>query len=230
MRTESEKTQLKAFIIGLAVVAIVINLFFIGQQNSARISRNVSEAARQEAENVAAEKVRFLEQYLHVGINRKPGRKAAAIAVASEDGKPNLAVSAALASHLQTDMVEILSSFLKPEFISAGLLDDGFSDSSALSAKLELAKSVDALLLARQSVQYSIDPSLENVITATMKLEVLIKSPDGNDPGRIWTFRANGAGFKQSDARSLAEERIIRQISTDTKMSFTGIFPANQNQ
>ena len=221
MRTESEKTQLRVFIIGLAVVAFVINLFFVGREHSAQISRKVAQAAQKEAESAAAEKAGFLGRFINVGINRKSGRKAAAIAVASEDGKPNLAVSAALASHLQTERVEMLSSFLKPEFIYAGLLDDAFRDSSALAAKLELSKFVDALLLARQSVQYSTDPSLENVITATMKLEVLIKSPDGNDPGRIWTFRANGAGFKQSDARSLAEERIIRQISTDTKMSFT---------
>ena len=63
-----------------------------------------------------------------------------------------------------------------------------------------------------------------------MNLEVLIKSFAGSDPGQTWTFNASGAGFKQGVARLNAEERLLKQISTDTKMSFVEIFPTNQNQ
>ena len=250
MRTESEKTQLKAFIIGLAVVAIVINMFFVSRENSARISKqreqeqqqegqrqqqaeaertkaerkaiediaaadlkakaDAAETARQAAqmraererlaaEKAAAEHAGFLARYVNPGFSRKPGMKAAAIAVESEDGKPNRVVSAALAGNFQNDTVEVVPSILKPEFVSDGLINDAFNDSSDLPRKLELAKSVDGLLLARETVEYSTNPALLNVITASLRLEVLLKPVTGKNPARIWTFTANGAGFNQSD-------------------------------
>jgi hypothetical protein len=38
---------------------------------------------------------------------------------------------------------------------------------------------------------------------------------------RTWTFRAAGAGFKTGDARALAEERIMKQITNDTSLPDT---------
>jgi hypothetical protein len=99
-----------------------------------------------------------------------------------------------------------------------------------LSRKLELTNSLDALLLAHQSVEYSSNPSLENVLTANMKLKILAASIIGNAKSQTWTFTAVGTGFKQTDARAMAEERLIKQINADTNISATLISSDNPNQ
>jgi hypothetical protein len=51
-----------------------------------------------------------------------------------------------------------------------------------------------------------------------MQLEITAFSiADGQS--QSWTYVANGAGFKQSEARQMAEERLIKQIANDPKMS-----------
>jgi hypothetical protein len=65
---------------------------------------------------------------------------------------------------------------------------------------------------------------LENVITASMELELTAFPLDASAEPRTWTFRAPGPGFKQGDARAMAEERIIKQIVSDTKMSLATLF------
>jgi len=135
------------------------------------------------------------------------------------DGKLNGAVSTALAIYFKDEPVELLSSFFKPEFVSDKLFTEVFNGSTDVLHKLELANSLDALLLARQTVRYSTNRSLENVITANMRLEVTVLQVAGTVQSKTWTFTANGAGFKPGDARSLAEERLIKQIGSDTKMS-----------
>ena len=52
-----------------------------------------------------------------------------------------------------------------------------------------------------------------------MKLKVVALPIAGQVEPKKWTFTAAGAGFKQQDARAMAEERIIKQIDTDTNMS-----------
>jgi hypothetical protein len=77
---------------------------------------------------------------------------------------------------------------------------------------------VDVLFLGREEISYSTDASLENILTANIRLEITaITAADGQN--RSWTFVANGAGFKQTEARLMAEERLIKQITTDSKMS-----------
>ena len=60
---------------------------------------------------------------------------------------------------------------------------------------------------------------MENVITATVQLEVAVIPVAGNGQSKTWTLTANGAGFKPGDARAMAEERLIKQIASDRKMS-----------
>ena len=146
-----------------------------------------------------------------------------ALAVASEDGKLERTVSRALAQHFKSDGTEIVGSFFNPEFVSDGLLSKLFSDEPSLIKKLELEESLTALLLARESVEYSTDPSLENIVSANMSLEVLALPTNPNQDSQTWTLRAAGAGFNQKAARAMAEERILKQVATDTKMSFNQV-------
>jgi hypothetical protein len=142
-----------------------------------------------------------------------------AVVSISENTKLNRAVTAALASRFKGESVEILSSLFRPEFASDGLFAKAFSDPSEAIKNLELENYLDVLVLARQEVKYSTNRALENVITASMTLQITAHHVGGNLDSSSWTFIANGAGFKQADARALAEERLIKQISADTKMS-----------
>jgi hypothetical protein len=150
---------------------------------------------------------------------RKPGARTAAVVVATEDGRLNRTVTAALASRFTGEAVQILPSFFKPEFVSDGLFNNTFNGSEEISEKLELAHSLDTLVLGRQDVQYSENPALDNVITATMRLNVAFLSLSSKGDSQKWAFTSYGPGFTKEVARQRAEERLIKQITADTKMS-----------
>lgn len=188
------------------------------RKEAAQKAAQEAEAKRIREEAAAAHK-RFLERYLNADSVRTPGNKSVAIVVASEDGKLNQVVSTALAQHFKTDSVEFFSSFFTPEFVSDKLFAKVFSGSTDVLKKLEVANSLDVLLLSRQTVQYSTSPNLMNLVTANMQLEVQVLPIAKNVQGGTWTFTSNGSGFKNVEARSMAEERLIIQISKDTKMS-----------
>jgi hypothetical protein len=52
-----------------------------------------------------------------------------------------------------------------------------------------------------------------------MRLEIMTLPAAKEIESRTWVFTAAGAGFKPMDARTQAEERLIKQIETDTKMA-----------
>ncbi len=195
------------------------------------IERRQNEATVQQAlQNAAEHHARYLARYLDADFARKPGIGTVAMVVVSENQKSNPALIPTLATHLKTDAVEILPGFFRPEFISDNLFTETFKGSTDAINKLDLAKSLDALLLARQEVRYTTNASLENVITANMRLEVLLLPVSGKAQGQAWAFTANGAGFKPQDARSLAEERLIKQIASDQRMSLRQVYAAKENQ
>ena len=176
--------------------------------------------AEQKAKRAAEEHARFLARYVNTNFVRAAGVKTIAIATASETGAWNGAVGSALIGRFTNDEIRVVSSFFMPAFVSDGLLTRAFSNPGDLFSQLELPASVDGLLLAREKVEYSSNPSLQNVISASMQLDVLVV-PIGAQPveSQSWTFTSTGAGFKQSDARDQAEARILKQIAEDTKMA-----------
>jgi hypothetical protein len=173
---------------------------------------------RQGEVDTAAAHATYLARYVNSTSSRQPGMKMVAVAVVSENGAFNFALNAAIASHLKTASSSMLTSFFRPAFVTGGLFASAFAGSNGIFDKLDLSKSLDVLLLGREQVQYSSDPSLENVMTANIQLEITAFSiADGQS--QSWTFVANGAGFKHPEARQMAEERLIKQIANDTKMS-----------
>ena len=180
-------------------------------------------AARQAAQDAAASRAQYLARYVNGGFSRIPGSETIAVAVASEGGTLNHAVTVALVSRLQRERTRILNPFFKPEFVSDGLFSEAFSGSGSIFNKLELANSLDGIVLAQQDVQYSSNPSLENVITATMQLKVAVMPVSSPNDVRTWIFTAYGPGFTKEVARKAAEERIIKQIVADTNMSLAAI-------
>jgi hypothetical protein len=243
-----EKWKAWVFIGSLVAVAAIINStqqhrqgekiaqehVLAVQQNEqkARTERGVAEAVaaqraaeerkaeeQHRAEEATAEHARFLARHLNKGLARKPGIQRVAVVASSEDREENSVVSAALTEHLKTEAVEIVPSLFRPEFVSDGLFDDVLAGANDIPTKLELTNILDVLVLARQDVKYSKNPSLENVITANMRLEVAAFSITANMKDQTWRFEVKGAGFTPTAARSLAEERLLKQIAKDTKMS-----------
>ena len=169
-------------------------------------------------EELAAERATFLARYMNDRPSRSPGVASVAIVAVNEVGTLNGTLASILAEHIKGSGVKTYTSLFTPEFVSGGLFDEAFNDSPRPIETLELGEVLDILLLARQSVEYSTNPSLENVLTANLRLEVTRSSVARRGDGQTWTFTAAGAGFKRADAFKAAEERIVKQIATDTNI------------
>ncbi len=234
-----EPSQATWFIVIFTGIALLINSTlprsrsaqYVGSQQqmpAVSAQQQQLEMEREAAAQKAAEHANFVARYLNTGFSKTPGSKSVALVVATQGGRPDYAVSAALANHFKSGTVTISTSVFKPEFISDHLFATVFNGSTEVLNQLELAKSLDALLLARLTVRYSRDSSLDNLISANLQLAVQVVPVAGNIQSQSWTFTASGAGFSQAEAWSMAEERLIKQITSDTKMSLG--FQNNQNQ
>ena len=234
------RKKLPRVILFVCVMAVITTLIYVWQSGREKQKVDVEakekqvaiqkeEQQRQQAEKeaatakaiqlAAAEHQMFVEKYVDTGVTKRPGSQMVAVAVASENNSMNHAVGVALISRFKTDRVQLTDSFFKPELVTGGLFNSAFNGSTDLFNKLELVKSLNALLLARQNVQYETNTDLNNIITASMSLEIAVLPVVGQIQSQSWMFTANGTGFRRNEARMQAEERIIKQIQTDTKMS-----------
>lgn len=158
---------------------------------------------------------------VNTNIVREAGQEMIAVACASENGAMNSAISDALVAHFARERIKFVSSFFRPTMITDGTFNAVFNGSKAAFDKMELEKTLDGLLLAKQGVQYSKNEALDGVITATMHLQIVTLSVTAQIESQSWTLSAKGTGFNNADARMQAEERIIKQIKDDTKMSLS---------
>jgi hypothetical protein len=217
------------FVVFICVLAAIAIFIYDGQKRreqkeATALARQAQEAQAvaaqaQAIQDAAARHTDYLVRYLNSGFSRTPGGEMLAVVVATGDGKLDSTISTALADHFKSDTVKISTSLFKPEFVSDKLFDSVFDGSTEILNKLDLANSLDALLLARETVQYSKSPSLDNLVTANLKLEVQLVPIISSLHNQTWNFTANGAGFSQTEAKSNADDRILKQIASDTKMS-----------
>jgi len=224
MNAPSNQWKPRLLIGGMAILALCINHHFLGKVKATRIqerqeqqSQMQAAADQKAAQAVAAEHARYVARYVSTSSSPKNGHTVAVVA-ATEDGKLNSAITAALAGKFQKD-ARILSAFFTPDFISDGLFNDAFAGNAGQFQTLDLTNAVDVVVLARQDVQYSQSAALDNVITATMRLDVVAVPVAGKSDRTSWSFTAFGPGFSKEVARGAAEDRIIKQIAADTKMS-----------
>ena len=186
----------------------------------AKATQEAAQARRIATEQKTADHAAYAAKYVNSAPSRKPDVKLIAVAVLSPDGQLTPALNGVLTDRFQTDSAKILCSFFRPAFVADGLFGNALTKPTEVFEQLGLAKSVNAVLLGRQTVEYSTDPSMENVMTANMQFELTAVSlADGLS--RSWNFVANGAGFKQNEARAMAEERLIKKMSKDNTLSFT---------
>lgn len=185
MKTELEKQQLKIFLAGLGIAALVINIVFLSsvkrpvpvqpyvpQQTYvtpapavAPVTAAVPVAPTREeqlqkqqeeaARKAAEEHVAYLNRYLNPGFARKAGLKNIAIAAMSGNAEANRPVADALATRLSHENLALFTSFFKPAFFADGLFSQIFGGSLDCVDKLELTKNLDALLLAQEQIEYS---------------------------------------------------------------------------
>lgn len=170
--------------------------------------------AKQEAER---QRQLYLAQYLNEGIpKRKAGANTFAIVAASENGSLDFKLATAFAERLKQGTTEIRSSLFKPPFIGHGLFDRSWNDPAEVFRLLELTNWVDGVLFARTRLHYSTNKDLENVITAAMQMDVFLAPVIEPITSQSFTFSASGAGFNLMAAKSMAEERLLKQIASHT--------------
>lgn len=219
MKKESHKWVFALFLCALIGITVGVNSYVDKAQAGRRV--RVREQAITEAAALKriSDHTNRLASYINSNYERKAGIPNLAVAAASETDEINETVRDALVNHFQGAPAAMHPAFFKASFLSDGLLTRAFSETSDLGGELELTNFLNGALLAKQSVSYSTSPELQNLITASMELEVIYLRfvPEGKRSR--WTFRANGPGFSNPAARAIAEERILKQLSANTNMS-----------
>jgi len=175
---------------------------------------------KQDADKAAAEAQSYLNRYVIASRPKKAGVRTLAVAVVTDAKTPNRTFENALASHFKNDTTEVTPSFFTQAFYSDGLFESVFAGSGDVSKRLQLASSLDAALLARYRVECSSpDQALAGIITATSSLEVSLVPFALDITAQTPTFTAKGAGMDRESAKKLADERLLKQIADDTKMT-----------
>ena len=188
------------------------------EQEGLRIEENnrlakIQEAKRQKqaSENLATELKAYKDRYL----DDQTAHYVIAVLIVNEKGQPNKLMNQKLFSLLNTNGVLVTISLFKPQFISDGLFAGAFDGSKVALAKLDLANLADKLLLGRQTVEYSTNAALENLVTARMKLELQTVPLNKGGQGQSQVMESIGAELNRpADAYAQAEERMIKQIET----------------
>jgi hypothetical protein len=150
---------------------------------------------------------------VNAGISRPPGTLVVACAAATESGEPALTIKGALLSSLTAAGVQVIPEYFTPDFLTNRAFERMLGGSREAWDTLRLAPTLDAVVLAREKVQYSKDESLANIITATLRVTVAASRSSPMKSGGSWTFVASGAGFTEIEALHMAEERIKKQIT-----------------
>ncbi len=166
------------------------------------------ERQKQAKEKLAADLKAYKARYL----GNPNTRYSMAILVANETGQPNAPLGHAFGTLLTTNGLTTTASLLTPEFIADGLFDKTIGGSKESFDKLELTNLVQAVLLAHQSVQYSTNSALNGLITATMAVDVNTFSIGAFRLLFADNIRSVGAGFNLLEARTMAEERVLKQF------------------
>lgn len=169
-------------------------------------------------EEIAQEHADYVAKYVNVQ-KREPGAKMVAVAIVTEQSEFNRSLATITEERIKSGQMKALQSQFTPSFIADGLFTEAFGGAMSVFDKLDLAMSLDAILLGRQTVDYEQHPSLANTITASMKLELIAVPLGRKGQVQSWTFYANGPGFSEKQARSMAEERIAKQIKEATNLS-----------
>lgn len=173
------------------------------------------QADREKLLREAKEQQEFLLRYIVPGqLKNSPQENDVVVLVSSETLQPNSVVAQALVTVLRSRSAKASASLFTPAFISDGLFEKAFTGSQGLLDRLALTNVADIVLLARESVEYEKKQSLQGMVTARLKLELSALSAATLLQSQAQTLNSTGAGFRDADARALAEERLLKQIGS----------------
>ena len=181
----------------------------IAESNHLAAVQNENIAAAQAAAQAAADeqkayRIRYLGDH--------NARYSIAVMVADENGKPNESLAQSICTLLDTNDLTTTASLFTPDFIADGLFSQMLSGSKEAFDKLELTNTIQAVMLAHQSVEYSTNSAIADVITATMTFDASAFSTSGFQMIFANSIKVAGAGLTRLEARTMAEERVLKQL------------------
>jgi hypothetical protein len=194
-------------------------------RDEAEAKAKADEKRKKAADDAIAEHARFLARYLNSDFTRNPGIATIGVAIESENGVINPRIANALTQRLNTGEIQLLNSFFRPDFIADKYVSNLFSGDTRIFGQLDLTNFLNAVMIGRQTIDYSTNSTLENTITANLRLELMLLPIGSAWQSQSWALSANGVGFKNFEARQQAEDRIIHQIANDPTMSLSSLSP-----
>jgi hypothetical protein len=192
-------------------------------RDEAEAKAKTEEKRKKASDDAIAEHALFLARYLNSGFTRKPGVATVGVAIESEQGTMNAAVADALIQRFNSNDILLLNSFFKPEFVADKYVASVLSGDTGIFDRLELTNRLNGVLIGRQAVTYSTNATLENTITANLRLELMVWPVGFTGQSRSWALSANGVGFNNFDALQQAEDRIIHRIASDSTLSLSNL-------
>lgn len=243
MGSGSGKRSTLLIICGLAVAAVAINYSFINSQKTkddevaregkkqkqieeAILSSNKAVAdANKAAEDAKKQHLDYLRRYLNTRLERKPGVATVAVASSPHNNALDSALCSLIDTRFQPDQLRTIPSLFTASFVSDGLFTDALNGSLTMFNELELTNSLDAILLASETVQYSPTPDNDSTISVVMRLELAAVPIASQGRKQSDSFRAEGVGFNREAARAMAEERILKLVATNDLLSFEKLLP-----
>lgn len=182
-------------------------------------AREDAAAGQKAAPAAAAGRAAAVARYLNVNFARHRSMEVFGVAVAGEDGTLDRVVTDALVGRFEGEDVELIGSLFKPAFFSDGLFRATFAGSPDAVTELALTNYVDALLLGREEAGYSTNTFPRNVVSVSLRLNLIAAPLLGGNGEETWNFSAIGSGSNAPAARAMAEQRLVGQINNDTNMS-----------
>ncbi len=142
----------------------------------------------------------------------KPASKDWAALIVDDGGKVNRTLSSQIADLLRRQGKRVGSPPLfSGAFVSNGDFDRLFEGSPDDAARLEAQAFFMYAILGRRSVSFAQQgASLENVLTATVTLELHVVEGKTGAIINSATFEQNGAGFSKSKAEQAANDRVLQ--------------------
>lgn len=136
-----------------------------------------------------------------------------AVFIVDESNDVNWTLSHTIGSLLQKKGVRLTSvSFPTDSFVAGGEFENIFRGGENSLSNLKLSQHFKYLIAGKRRVTFQVNTELENVITASMTVELHVVSSQTGTVKASFLFRQNGPGFSDDDASETAESRIIEDI------------------
>jgi hypothetical protein len=146
-----------------------------------------------------------------------------AVLVVDEHDNPNAPVSSDCATLFRRSGLSTSPGLFKPAFIKDGLFNEAFTGQSDALNRLPLTNAASWLFLGHQSVTYSTNSELGNLITANMTFQITAISTATMQASYTKSFQAYGPGATLAEARGLAQDRCFEQLTNGPMKAISGM-------